>query len=183
MDSFDAAQFQTEYATEAGQRLWRFLNREDVIARMETATDLGQPALQPLEDLLLAEFGETILLDRYKQMTGRMVRQIMERQGFEHVASDVRLNSVPFYKASRYRRRDQPTVFVFKNSTNPRDLCLAGVRKPDLPALEIGRWLYVNAVTSGLKAQLGYGFDLKATAARVAKGPVRHHMARVTRAG
>jgi len=183
MDDFDAAQFQAEYGTPDGKRLWKLLNREDVIARMETATDLGQPALQPVEDLLLAEFGETILQDRFKQMTGRMVRQIMEARGFEHDASDVRLNSVPFYKASRYRRRDQPTVFVFKNSADPRDLCLSAVRKPDLPTLSNGRWLYVNAVTSGLKAQIGYGFDLKAMAKQTAKGPIRHRLQRVTRGG
>lgn len=183
MDDFDAAQFQNEYATSDGKRLWALLNRDDVIARMETASDLGQPALQPIEDLLLAELGETILQDRFKQMTGRMVRQILERRGFEHEASDVRLNSVPFYKASRYRRRDLPTVFVFKNSADARDLCLSAIRKPELPALPAGRWLFVNVLTSGLKAQIGYGFDLKAMAKQVAKGPVRHRMQRVMRAG
>lgn len=55
--------------------------------------------------------------------------------------------------------------------------------QPNLPPLESGRWLYVNAVTSGLKAQLGYGFDLKVMAKRVAAAPVRHLMSRVTRAG
>jgi hypothetical protein len=181
MQAFDAAQFQNEYQTELGQNLWRFLNRDDIVARMETATDLGQPALQAVEDQLLATFGEAILPDRIKQMIGRMVRQVMEANGFEHVTSDVRLNSVPFYKASRYRRRDQAMVYLFKSSSDPRDMLVSATRNPPLPALNQGRWVFVNALTSPLKAQIGYGFDLKAAAARAAGGPFRHRVARVMR--
>lgn len=181
MPDFDPAQFQNEYATPLGQDLWRFLNRDDIFARMETATDLGQPALQAVEDQLLATFGEAVLADRIKQMIGRMVRQVMEGHGFEHVTSDVRLNSVPFYKASRYRRRDQAMVYLFKSSSNPRDLLISATRNPQMPDLPGGRWIYVNALTSPLKAQIGYGFDLKAAVAKAAGGPFRHHMARVVR--
>lgn len=181
MQNFDAAQFQSEYATGLGRELWNFLNREDIVARMETATDLGQPALQAVEDQLLATFGKEVLADRIKQMIGRMVRQIMESNGFEHVTSDVRLSSVPFYKASRYRRRDQAIVYLFKSSSDPRDMLISATRNPDLPPLDRGRWVYVNAVTSPLKAQIGYGFDLKAAAAKSATGPFRHHMPRVMR--
>ncbi|HEX4709701.1 hypothetical protein [Phenylobacterium sp.] len=181
MQTFDAAQFQKEYATELGRRLWLFLNRDDVVARMETATDLGQPALQAVEDQLLETFGEAVLADRIKQMIGRMVRQVMETNGFEHVTSDVRLNSVPFYKASRYRRRDQAMVYLFKSSSDPRDMAVSATRNPDLPALDQGRWVFVNALSSPLKAQIGYGFDLKAAAVRAAKGPFRHRMERVLR--
>jgi hypothetical protein len=183
MKPFDAAQFQAEAATDLGQKLWAFLNRTDIVARMETATDLGQPALQAVEDQLLETFDDAVLPDRIKQMIGRMVRQIMEGNGYEHVTSDVRLSSVPFYKASRYRRRDQPTVYLFKSSENPRDMMISATRNPDLPLLPHGRWIYVNVLTSGLKAQIGYGFDLKAAAARAEKGPFSHHVARVTRAG
>ena len=183
MKPFDPAQFQNESATDLGQKLWVFLNRADIFGRMETATDLGQPALQGVEEQLLATFGEAILADRIKQMIGRMVRQIMVNNGFEHVTSDVRLNSVPFYKASRYRRRDQAMVYLFKSSENPREMLISATRNPEKPVLERGKWVYINAVTSGLKAQIGYGFDLKAAAAKAAQAPFRHHMPRVMRAG
>lgn len=181
MLTFDAAQFQAEYATQTGADLWGFLNQDDVIARMETATDLGQPALQAVEDQLLAAFGEAVLPDRIKQMIGRMVRQIMESRGYEHVSSDVRLNSVPFYKASRYRRRDQLAVYLFKNSTNPRDILVSATRNPSAPAIAPGRWIFVNVLTSPLKAQIGYSFDLKSMAAKTLSGPVRHHVSRMLR--
>jgi hypothetical protein len=37
MDEFDAAQFQGEYATPEGKRLWALLNRGDVIADSDDA--------------------------------------------------------------------------------------------------------------------------------------------------
>ena len=185
MLEFAAGQFATEYQTPEGTALWAIFNRADVVTRMETASDLGQPALAPIEDILLAELGGVITRDRYKQMAGRMVRQVMEAHGFEHEASDIRLNSVPFYKASRYRRRDLTGLYLFKNSSDPRLICLTATRKGEaMPAPETGRWVYVNFLTSNLKAQVGYSFDLKAAAREVAKrGYVLHQVPRMLRAG
>ena len=183
MIAFDAAQFRSEAETELGRKLWSFLNQPDIVARMETATDLGQPAVQGIEEQLLAAFGAEVLTDRIKQMIGRMVRQVMDANGFEHVTSDVRLNSVPFYKASRYRRRGQAMVYLFKSSKNPRDMMISATRSPDLPPIEGGRWIYINALTSALKAQIGYGFDLKTIAVTALQGPISHSMPRVLRAG
>lgn len=185
MLEFEPGQFAAEYQTPEGKALWSILNRDDVVARMETASDLGQPALSPTEDILLAEVGATITQDRYKQMAGRMVRQVMEARGFEHEASDVRLNSVPFYKASRYRRRNQAGLYLFKNSSNPRLICLAGTRKGEaMPPPEGGRWKYVNYLTSNLKAQVGYAFDLENASREVAgRGYFLHQVPRMLRAG
>jgi hypothetical protein len=185
MFEFEAGQFAAEYQTTEGRALWALLNRGDVVARMETASDLGQPALAPIEDILLAELGVVITRDRYKQMAGKMVRQVMEAHGFEHEASDIRLNSVPFYKASRYRRRDQTGLYLFKNSSDPRLICLAATRKGEaMPEPAKGHWIYVNFLTSNLKAQVGYSFDLKAATREVAsRGYFLHHIPRMTRAG
>ena len=185
MNRFEAGQFTTEYQTRAGEALWTILNRDDVIARMETASDLGQPALAPVEDILLAELGAVITRDRYKQMAGRMVRQVMEAHGYEHEASDIRLNSVPFYKASRYRRRDQIGLHLFKASSNPRSICLSATRKGEaMPPSETGRWIYVNYITSNLKAQVGYNLDLGGAIRAVEKhGYFLHRVLRTLRAG
>jgi hypothetical protein len=184
MFEFDAGQFAAEYQTPEGRALWAIFNRDDVAARMETASDLGQPALAPLEDILLAELGAAITRDRYKQMAGKMVRQVMEARGFRHQASDIRLNSVPFYKASRYCRRDQTGLYLFKNSSDPRLICLTATRKGEaMPAPETGRWMYVNFLTSNLKAQVGYSFDLKAAIHEVtSRGYFLHRVPRVIRA-
>ncbi len=184
MLQFDPGQFANEAATPEGVKLWEVLNHPEVIARMETASDLGRPALEPVEDILLREMRETILLDRYKQMAGKMVRQIMESRGFEHDASDVRLNSTPFYKASRYRRVDQDGVYLFKSSSDPRLICLSAVRGAEaLPAPEKGRWMFVTYLTSPIKAEVGYRFNLKTMARSVVKGPVVWRVERMLRAG
>lgn len=177
--------FAQEYATADGQKLWKMLTREENIARMETASDLDQPALKPLEDILLEEIGEPILRDRMKQMTGHMVRQVMESRGFVHDASDIKLASVPFYKASRYRRADRPSLYLFRSSKDPREIALTDTRTGEkLPgAPDDARWMFVNTISSGIKAMLGYNFDLKVACKAVAeKGFFRHRIARVMRA-
>lgn len=176
--------FAKEYNTPTGQTLWGLLNRPEVIARMETASDLDQPALKPVEDILLEELGAAILPDRMKQMTGHMVRQIMEDHGYVHDASDIKLNSVPFYKASRYRRRDRTSLYLFRSSTDQREIVLTSDRSgSNLPAApDGGKWVFVNSVSSPIKAQIGYGFDLKNAANIVATaGHFRHRIERVLR--
>jgi hypothetical protein len=182
MYQFQPGQFTAEYETPEGQRLWELLNREEVVARMETASDLGQPALAPLEDILLGELGSVMLQDRFKQMAGRMTRQVMERHGFVHDSSDVRLNSVPFYKASRYRRRDETGLYLFKSSKDPKEICLTDTRKGEKMAqLSDGaHWIFVNYISSSLKASIGYGFDLKKAVIEVRQhGYILHRMSRI----
>lgn len=71
---------------------------------IETATYLRRPALQGVEPQLLSEFGDEIRGDRWKQLVGRMVRQIMERNGYSLDQSGVRIrNGQLFTSAARYR--------------------------------------------------------------------------------
>jgi len=108
--------FAKDFDTPNGKKLWALLTEATSIARMETASDLDQPALKSLEDILLDGMGDAILIDRMKQMAGHMVRQIMEDRGYLHDASDIRLSSEPVYKASRYRRKDREPLSIFRLS-------------------------------------------------------------------
>lgn len=130
MAQYNPDKFAKEYATSEGQMLWKVLNEDANVARMETASDLGQPALKPLEDILLREIGVAITEDRMKQMAGHMVRQIMEEKGFEHDVDGIKLASAPFYKASRYRRRDRDdgiVLHLFRDSGDPNQLALTNI--------------------------------------------------------
>lgn len=184
MLEYQPDKFAKEYATPLGQKLWSVLTDEANIARMETASDLDQPALKPLEDILLHEIGEPILEDRTKQMTGHMVRQIMESRGYEHDTGDIKLASVPFYKASRYRRRDRVSLYLFKSSTNPRQIGLTdtrdGAKLPEAP--DSGKWMFVNTLSSPIKAAVGYDLDLKKAVNTVAeRGFLLHQFRRAMR--
>lgn len=182
---YNPGKFAKEYATPEGQKLWGVLNRADNVARMETATDLGQPALKPLEDILLTEIGEAITDDRMKQMAGHMVRQIMESLGFVHDVDGIKLASAPFYKASRYRRPDSHEIVLhlFRDSGDPNRLALTDNREGDkLPEPTGGRWTYYNAISSPLKASVGFGFDLKQAAKAVEQqGYYLHRRERILR--
>lgn len=189
MLTYEPGKFAKDYATPQGQKLWEVLNREDNVARMETASDLGQPALKPLEDILLRELREAMVEDRMKQMAGHMVRQIMEAHGFEHDVDGIKLASAPFYKASRYRRRatgEAIVLHLFRDSGDVQQLALTNVRNDErLPPAPSGkRWSYYNAISSPLKASVGFGFDLKEAAKAVEQqGYFLHRRERILRPG
>ena len=106
MLTYNPGNFASLYASEIGQRLWDFLNLPENITRLETASELSKPAVEGIGEQLLEEFGEDVREDRVKQMIGHMVRQILEQRGWVLDQSNVTVQSVPFIKASRYRRRD-----------------------------------------------------------------------------
>ena len=58
MLEYDPGNFKSLAQTPLGKKLWPFLNRSDIVTRMDTATDLGNPAVAGIEEALLAEFGE-----------------------------------------------------------------------------------------------------------------------------
>jgi hypothetical protein len=74
-----------------GPEIWAYLNLERTIGKMEAASFLTRPAVEPLAPDLLEEFGSEILQDGYKQMIGHMVRQVMETQGYAIVRRDIRI--------------------------------------------------------------------------------------------
>src|SRR3954467_3112676 len=80
MCAYNPEKFASLYASELGQRIWSFLIRPENVARLETAPELGKPAVEGIEEQLLAEFREEVLADRVKQMVGHMVRQILEQR-------------------------------------------------------------------------------------------------------
>jgi hypothetical protein len=148
--------FASLYETPIGQRIWAFLTRAESVARLETASELGKPAVEGIQEQLLEEFREEILADRVKQMIGHMVRQILEQRDWVLDQSDVKVQSVPFSKAARYRRPDWFTFHAFRNTSDPRDVVITDRRqKASLPAGV--RWAYYATFASPLKAAVAFG--------------------------
>lgn len=100
--------FARTYATERGHALWNFLNRQDNVMRMETASYLLRPAVEPLAPHLLREFGGEVTQRRIKQMIGHMARQILEARGFRLHQSGVKIRRRGnfFASGSRYIREE-----------------------------------------------------------------------------
>ena len=99
--------FEAFFHSHRGPEIWAYLQSPDMILRMKTASYLGKPAVEPLSPALLRQFGGEITQDRYKQMIGHMVRQIMEHHGYQLDRSGVKIRRPGnmFYSASKYKER------------------------------------------------------------------------------
>lgn len=105
MHEFDAGSFSDLAGTPLGKAVWQFLNTEEALACLETTTFLRRPALEGLQPRLVAKFGDEIRADRVKQMTGKMVREIMENRGYQLDQTGVRIRVGDlFTSAARYRK-------------------------------------------------------------------------------
>ena len=156
MFAYNPEKFASLYASALGQRLWAFLTRPEIVARLETASELCKPAVEGIEEQLLAEFREDVLAHRVKQMVGHMVRQIMEQRDWVLDQTDVKVRSVPFSKATRYRRSDWFTFHAFRNTADPRDVVITDRRQnPTLPTGS--RWIFYATFASPLKAAVAFG--------------------------
>ena len=98
--------FAETYKRENGAVLWDFLHRDINLTRMETASYLGRPAIEPLVPALLDRFDAPVARPHIRQMVGHMVRQIMEARGFRLTHSNVKITRRGnfFRSGSRYAR-------------------------------------------------------------------------------
>lgn len=159
---YEAGTFQALANTKLGKALWDFLNEDKTVVRMETATDLGDPAVAGIEEQLLERFGVEIVDGRVKQMIGHMARQVMEAEGYEIVKQNVTIGSAPFSKGTRYRRPDWQRLHVFRSSKNARELCFAASRDIEaLPPPAGGeRWRYWASFATMLRGEIVYGINV-----------------------
>ena len=106
---YNPGPFASLFARAPSPDIWAFLNSERTIGKMEAASFLTRPAVEPLASDLLEEFSSEILQDPYKQMIGHMVRQIMEAHGHIIVRRDVRIfGNVVFSTGACYGREPEP---------------------------------------------------------------------------
>ena len=184
-EEYQAGRVASTANTPLGRKLWAFITDEEMIRAMKIASDLSQPAVAGIEEALLDKFGEAVLPDRIKQTIGHMVRQAMEREGFIVDQNDVKMNSVPFSKGTRYRRPDWYPVHVFRSSIDPRDLCFTDTRAgKKLPASPNGaKWRYWTTFSTTLRGAVAFGISPREVRAEVKKrGYARRRLERMLRA-
>ena len=109
MPTYDPWRFTDLAETDLGRDLWKFLNDRDNVLRMETASEVGCPAVAALATRLVTTFGDEVRPARVKQMIGHMTRQVMEHRGFVLDSQNVRVRVGDlFSRASRYKRYEAP---------------------------------------------------------------------------
>lgn len=105
MQKFNPGSFSDVASTELGEALWKFLNSKESLACLETTTFLHRPALEGIQPQLNTYFGKDALTDRFKQMIGRMVKQIMESRGYQLEKANVRIRVGDIFStAARYKK-------------------------------------------------------------------------------
>ena len=181
--AYSPGHFEGSAQSPLGQELWPFLNDPKTCIRLQTATDLGRPAVEGIEEQLLEKFGEQVLDDRVKQMIGHMTRQVMERLGYQIDQQDVKVtNGAPFTRATRYVRRNEVIFHVFRHLNDPRSVLLTLSRTASLP--QDVPWQYWKSLRGELRACVFLQLPeiRKATKQLKDTGFYRHTMTRMLRA-
>jgi hypothetical protein len=182
---YDARGFERIFNTELGQDLWSYLTSSETRLRMQTATALGRPAVEGIEEPLLDRFGAAIEDDRTKQMIGHMVRQIMERDGYVIDVQNVKVtNGAPFVRATRYRQRGFARLHVWRSTEDPRSLVLTLDRKgARLHEANPMHWRYWKTIEGRLRLTVSLGIeDIDATLRTIEQdGYAPHRLERMLR--
>ena len=148
--------------TDFGKQLWVWLQSDENVVRMKTATALGRPAVEGVEEELLREYEDEVRADRTKQMIGHMVRQIMERLGYVIDAQNVKVNNGGlFSRATRYKLRDDVTFHVFRKRHDLRSCAVtfdrAGSQLPREIPTEDREWAYWKSFRGALRGRIVFG--------------------------
>lgn len=181
-----AGVFRTLSTSPIGQELWSFLNEDVMRVRLRTASDLGRPALEAVEEPLLERFGADVLDDRVKQMIGHMTRQVMEQEGYIVDAQNVKVTGgAPFSRATRYRRRDAMVFHVWRLASDLQAVAITNNKTGQgLPGEGTKEWQYWKSFDGPLRARIGLGLtDIARAKAEIeTTGCFRHRLTRVLRA-
>ncbi len=90
-------------ASELGQKIWSYLNKNVTIAYLERAIELERPALVGMGWRLIEKFGDDVKNDTIKQAIGAMVRQILESRGHQFLKANVQFrNDELFASGAKY---------------------------------------------------------------------------------
>jgi len=93
------------------RELWEYLADTTHLSQMVDAVDKGKPALWPLLADIEEKFGAFITSDTFpaddvEVMVNNMIKQIMERVGFEHVACGMLPHARYIKLSGVYKKRD-----------------------------------------------------------------------------
>jgi hypothetical protein len=90
LSRFDASSFKDLSGDVFVAQLWDFLTSPHIITTMEEGCAHNQAPIEPLIPLLQQHFGTAFDTppngERYKSLCLNMIRQVLQLQGYEHVA-------------------------------------------------------------------------------------------------
>jgi hypothetical protein len=103
--TYEPGTFKDVFETPMGHDVWDFLTTEKSICKLTLTSDLDYPAVEGIGDDLFNHFDKAIREDRYKQMIGHMIRQILEKNGYNHVKHSIKCSKQKlFSNGSKYKK-------------------------------------------------------------------------------
>jgi len=101
---YEAGQFADVFGRDLQAKdVWEFLHERDNVLRMQTASELGRPAVEALAKRLIDRFSPWIEQPRIKRMVGHMTLQVMDANGFKLLKKGARVKvGGLFQRASLY---------------------------------------------------------------------------------
>jgi hypothetical protein len=133
---------------------WTWMGVPDNVELMKVASDDGSPALLGVRERLIAEFGERLHDGRRRQHFGQMAKQILEKEGYSIAQREVTINAYPFSVATRFEHSDRSKLFIYRSTSNARDVCVT-LDKPakNLPENST-KWKYWTFVISSIETSI-----------------------------
>ena len=87
-----------------GDNIQAFFEGPSTLKKMMAASDGGRPAVDPLEDDLLKEFGSIVRVNWVKMWLGRVAKSVMEAHGYDHEKYGVPIQGKVFTTGSVYKK-------------------------------------------------------------------------------
>ena len=95
--------------TDLVRRLRSFLTQRSTIKLMTDASDCEKPAVEPLQEPLLEQFGRAVEENTIKRLIGRMIRQVLRDSDYELAGTTAPVEKkILFDQGALYRRRVPP---------------------------------------------------------------------------
>ena len=106
---YEAGQFADVFGRDnQAKEVWEFLHERDNVLRMQTASELGRPAVEALATRLVERFAPWVEQPRIKRMVGHMTLQVMDTHGFKLLKKGARVKvGGLFQRASLYVPKTQ----------------------------------------------------------------------------
>ncbi|WP_276975518.1 hypothetical protein [Flavobacterium filum] len=110
---FDVKVFSNYFRTSLGQQIWKLLLNPESIKRLAYYADAGISSAEGVDDQLDFSFGKELNklkkanfneYEMYKKMMGRMIKEILLANGYEHVSKNCKVRKGKVFSyASKYK--------------------------------------------------------------------------------
>ncbi|WP_347989898.1 hypothetical protein [Methylomonas sp. AM2-LC] len=111
MQEFKPGPYTEIASTATGIALWEFMNQAETLVILQTTTANRRPAIEGIQEQLWKQFGKAIKADLWLRMINRMLRQVMEQNGYKREPRPMKIiDGKLFTTGTRYQPSQKPAI-------------------------------------------------------------------------